>query len=77
MGRDITAAEHNFFGIQDWKQPISENNFDYDNNENVIILRSILFFHSEQKVKLYDIQKYFTGEAINKLINDKFIEING
>ena len=73
MGRNPIASAHNFFGIQDWREPVKK--IDLTFNENVTILRSILFFHSEQKVKLCDIQKYFTTEAINKLVNDKFIKI--
>ena len=47
----------------------------YENDKNVIVLRSILFFHSEQKTTLEIIRGYFTDYAISKLVNDNFIKI--
>lgn len=66
----------NFIGHENWSKPTNQRSLELF-NAKVTVLRSILFFYSEQKTTLDEIQKYFTTEAINKLINDKFIEIHG
>jgi hypothetical protein len=48
-----------------------ENKHDKD----VKVLRNCMFFHADQTTKLSRIEAHFSEFAIQKLINDKFIEI--
>jgi hypothetical protein len=66
----------NFVGHPEWKHSLDIDFRMYLENKDVTVLRSILFFYSEQKTDLNTIKKYFTDEAIFKLTHDKFIQIH-
>ncbi len=69
----------NFIGNKEWgrRYPWDNEIFNLEGfkDKEVIVLRSILFFHAEEKTKLSRIKLHFTDYAINKMIHDKFIEV--
>lgn len=69
----------NFVGKDSWKDRFpfpfpSDINELWKDNE-VIVLRSILFFHAEEKTTISRIKLHFTEWAIKKLEHDGYIKI--
>ena len=68
--------ENKFIGSDVWK-------FDFPNStklillkdEEVLVLRSLLFFYKGEKTTLSKIKEHFTDHAIEKLIYYEFLKI--
>lgn len=60
--------------------PIDWSNFDpeikWSDETEVIILRHVLFFHSEQKITLGKLREFFTDKAIKLFEKDGYIKLN-
>ena len=71
---------YTFIGHDNWRQPMPNYRRHFEKMGRfygkVEILRPLLWFHEGQKgVKVDDLAKWFTDEAIFQLVNDKFITI--
>lgn len=69
---------YTFIGRDTWKDKLpdlSNANWDKNTDNDVFILRPILFFCENERTKLSRIKLHFTDLAISKLVHDKFIEI--
>lgn len=47
----------------------------YGNDKKVTVLRSLLFFYTEQKVTLGELREFFTDKALTTFQNDGYIKI--
>lgn len=68
----------NFIGKQTWQWPIPDDFFEsslHSDAVEIIILRNMAFFYTEQKTTLGDLRKIYTEKAVNALLHDGFVEI--
>jgi hypothetical protein len=69
-----------FVGHDSWRYSMPDNRTHFEKMSmyygEVKILRPLMFFHEGQEnVKISDLTKFFTEQAIFTFIHDKFIEI--
>lgn len=65
---------YTFVGHDNWSRKMPEYNFESKYFGKVEILRPLLWFYVGQKnIKIEDLTKWFTDEAIGQLAHDKFI----
>ncbi len=71
---------YKFIGRESWRDTWNSEeltkNLRKATNQNVTVLRGVLFFHAEEKTTLERLRIYFTEEAIGKLAHDEFIKIH-
>ena len=58
----------------DWDKIAFELTKSNDDNIEIVVLRAILFFHTDQIITLSKLKKYFTDHAINSFEVDGYIK---
>jgi len=60
----------------DWLSFDINPEIEWSDEVEVIVLRPILFFHSEQKITLGKLREFFTPKAIKLFEKDGYVKLN-
>lgn len=71
---------YRFIGHEEWRLPVDITDPSFlkyiKSSKKVTVLRNIYFFYAGEITTLGRITAHYTDFAIDKLVNDKFIEIH-